>query len=1466
MLGALVVLLLAASLLLFSPRIQSRILRKLTDSVSEKFGTTLTFERIRIVPFNTAIVTNACIVDNEPYTADEYGKGWARVDTLGCIRNLKATFTLRSLLSDHGIEISRVEIQGGEFNLVSEPDSIYKTNLARIFGLVPKEKLPDQAPSLFRLKRVKIRDFRYSMKNFRDTPHSYGGIGINWEDLDLICNVDVHNMVFSDLIMSGIVDHVDAREKSGYHLIHCSGEAMVGRGCTSVRNLKIRDSLSRIDMPVFKMNYRNSRVFRSFLEDVSLEGRFEPSTLSLGTITAFSGALDGNPSVFEIKSGALLGPVHRFLVHDFEVSEKTTGLKGRIDGRVSGLPDISSAEFDIRGSEWSLSTSQISRVIANFSGGKGPDISGIARGIRFLGGFSAKGSIDNITAGVNLSSAAGSAKANATIRNLFDGSKTATVEGNAGTSSLDLGRILGNSTFGKVDADLSASAELIPGNLRVTLDSLHARNFSILGRDFHNIYAKGGYGKMGPFGTVIINDSNVKMVASGERKQYTASVPEINLGALGIDKRGSSLASFDAGVTLTENSIGLGLYGIRLTDESGTRNIGNLKADAVRDGLAETIILNSSFADARASFKSGVQSFLKDIQYATTRRDLYALYTDIPENRAPADCNISIDFHDSRELLSFLKPEIYVADGTRLDLSMSQGRMKGSINSSRVAYNDLYLKDMMLSADNADGRLRLGIDASDLHVPGVSFGQSVLTATADDNNVGINLTYGNESNKDNNGTINLSGSLARIQNDTLSVSAHIDSSKINLAGKEWALAPADINYRSGRLFVDGFALNSGNQSISAAGGILSQGKERFAVDLSNIELGIVNEFFDIPADLGGKVSGHALLISPVKDRLQLAMNVHSDSLFVDSHNAGAVRIGSAWDDEHQVLNCILQNTSEGSKVLSASASYAPSDKYVRGWADLDSLDISTAAPFLSDIFSEMGGNISGRIECKGRLDSLSVESRGTRFSNVLLKMAFTGVPYTIDGDFSVSRGGVEFKHLSVKDDMLGSGTLSGHIRNFLKKPLLDASLSMTRLKLLDMDEYSAEGFYGNLAASGSVNVKGPFDNLNIEGTLSTTGAGDIHIPLNSALTQSRQELLTFTAPVPERDPYEELRIQQTSARKAKSNLSAKARINISPDVIAYAEIEKSSGNLVSAFGNGILDLEYNSERDLFQINGDYEINGGSYRFAIPGIIGKDLSITNGSSVKFGGDLMDSQLDINAVYSLKTSIAPLTSDTTSVSTRRLVNCGLTISDRIRNPQVDFSIDVPDLDPVTTAEVQTAFNTQDKLQKQFVSLLLLNSFLPSENSGIVNSRSNMLYANVTEMMSGQVNNLLQKLEIPVDLGFGYQANDAGTDIFDVAVSTQLFNNRVIVGGSVGNRKYSTTTSANGDVVGDLDIEVKIDRSGKLRFKLFSHSADEFTSFLDYSQRNGIGVTYQKEFGSKDRNDTDSGEEETKTIVIQ
>lgn len=179
----------------------------------------------------------------------------------------------------------------------------------------------------------------------------------------------------------------------------------------------------------------------------------------------------------------------------------------------------------------------------------------------------------------------------------------------------------------------------------------------------------------------------------------------------------------------------------------------------------------------------------------------------------------------------------------------------------------------------------------------------------------------------------------------------------------------------------------------------------------------------------------------------------------------------------------------------------------------------------------------------------------------------------------------------------------------------------------------------------------------------------------------------------------------------------------------------------------------------------------------------------------------------------------------------------------NPALSFNIDIPDIDPTTKARVSAALNSEDKVIKQVMSLLISGSFIPDVQSNIVNN-TNILYSNLSEILSNQINNIFNQLEIPLDLNFNYQQSSSGRDIFDAAISAQLLNNRVVVNGNIGNTQYENRA---GNVVGDLEVEVKLDNKGKVRAKAFSRSADKYSNYLDGSQRNGVGIVYQEEFSS-------------------
>ena len=602
-------------------------------------------------------------------------------------------------------------------------------------------------------------------------------------------------------------------------------------------------------------------------------------------------------------------------------------------------------------------------------------------------------------------------------------------------------------------------------------------------------------------------------------------------------------------------------------------------------------------------------------------------------------------------------------------------------------------------------------------------------------------------------------------------------------------------------------------------------------------------------DLGieGIAYGRAMVTSPVKDKLGLMVNVSTDSTFFAGRPAGTVTLGGSWDLENGLLDYALRNSIDGNTVMDARGYYVPKNKTLGLNAGMEGFDIGYASPFLKEVFSEMGGKVTGQVTADGPTKSLEVSGDEMVLEDGLLRIAFTNVPYYINGPLHINNSGVYFDNLVVRDRSDGRGTVGGGIfYDRFSNIRMGTRIRLDNMEVLDLDENAGQAFYGNLFGSGGVNITGPFNKLVLDVEARTVKGGSLHIPLGSVGAAGGNDLLIFKEPVREvyMDPYELMMNRLVETRKEENDLDVRVRVTATPQVEAHLEVDKATGNVFTGRGGGNITIGVRPSKDIFTINGDYTLNEGEYHFNGMGLTSKDFNVLNGSSVKFNGDVMDTDLDIDALYTLKTSLASLISDTTSVSTRRTVECLINVTGKLSNPQLDFSINVPDLDPMTRSRVESALSTDDKVQKQFMALLVTNNFLPDEQSGIVNN-TNLLASNVADLMATQLNNILQKLDIPLDLGLNYAENSAGKSIFDVALSTQLFNNRVLVNGSVGNRKG--LANYNNDVVGDLDIEVKMDKTGQVRLNLFSHSADQYTNYLDNSQRNGVGVAYQKEFDS-------------------
>lgn len=1461
---AVVSFLFAVALLIQLPRVQTFIADKVVERLDDKLDADIRFEKIHFRPFRTLIIKNIEIIDRNP-VADAADSNGIKIDTFFRAGYIAARFTFDGLFRQQGLHLDDAVISDAQMNLVLEdkPDEgdgdTSTDNLSRIFRLKKPETPRKSEKEIFHINEVEISGMGFSMRNHGADKIPYHG-GINWDDLDVRdISIKADDLKFKGGIMSGTAEEISFREKSGYMVESLTGSARVGRGKTIVENLDLKDPWSHLHLPLYMMSYENIKAFQDFIAKVRIDAELKGTSIDFKTLTYFAPQLGNNRLKVGV-TGKVSGTVEDFHMDELKVAAEAGGFSGTVNGRMTGLPEIEGTRLKAKVDRFNMTSDGLGMFLSEWMQDGEIDLGRYAKGHTFMVDATIDGLMDNLHINTGIFSLIGRAKADVKVKGLVDPGEPISIDGTASTEDLDLGKIMSMEILGPVTLRTGLKAEL--GEKKsARIDSLFVDRLHVNRYDYSGIKASGALSENMFNGTIIASDPNLNFILQGgfalsaktqnARYKFYANVSDADLNAINIDKRGRSKLRFQTNANFTKTGKGIILGNIDIANltfvnRDSTSNIGNINLTSHSTDNVYKIRLRSQFADGSYTGTAPVTRFIKDLQDITLRKETPALFKQ-PEYQWDGH-TYSFDFitHDSMGLMSFLMPGMYINRDTKLSLNIDrEGQMKATLDSKRIALGNNYLKDVTAHFDNLGDTFSGEVMSYEAELAGMILSNNSLRFLADDNHVGASYSYDNRSDLENRGEVVINAALSR-EDERLDVLFDILPSTLYFNSKEWRIQPASITLKGKDINVDSFELISGDERIYAYGSTSMTQKDTLTLSLDRFDISVLNPLLGSDFGIGGAATGNVRLTSPMHSKGLLA-DMLCDSTYIAGEPLGTLTIGSAWNDDFERFDISARNDLGGKANIHATAKLTPKTRMLDALISMDSLSITYAEPFLTDVFSEMTGSISGDIMAEGPLDRLVISSLNTRLDNAMLKVDFTNVPYYADGAFHIDDTGVYFDDISISDRFNGTGEVTGSIGwDRFKDITFDTRIRVSSIEGINLAEGMDESFYGNIFGTGNVMITGPVNSLTLAADAVTAKSGQLHIPMSGAATSGgTTNLLKFKEPKKTVyvDPYEEMRARLAYKESSQNDFFVKLRVEASPNVEVFVEIDKASGNVLSGTGNGLIELEIGE--DIFNINGDYTLTGGKYNFSALGLVNRAFDIKDGSSINFSGDIMASTLDIDAVYNTKVSLAPLLSDENSVSNRRSVECGIAITDRLSNPRLQFSIEIPDLNPMIKSRVESALSTEDKVQKQFLSLLLTNSFLPDEQSGIANN-SSMLYSNVTEAMANQLSNILHKLDIPLDLGLKYQPTDKGTDIFDVAVSTQLFNNRVVVNGNIGNKEYSNGGSQN-DVVGDLDIEIKLDRSGAFRLNLFSHSADLYSNYLDNSQRNGVGLTYQTEFNS-------------------
>jgi hypothetical protein len=180
--------------------------------------------------------------------------------------------------------------------------------------------------------------------------------------------------------------------------------------------------------------------------------------------------------------------------------------------------------------------------------------------------------------------------------------------------------------------------------------------------------------------------------------------------------------------------------------------------------------------------------------------------------------------------------------------------------------------------------------------------------------------------------------------------------------------------------------------------------------------------------------------------------------------------------------------------------------------------------------------------------------------------------------------------------------------------------------------------------------------------------------------------------------------------------------------------------------------------------------------------------------------------------------------------------------MQSPEISFDIELPTLTQDVTRKVKSIVSTEDMMNRQIVYLLALNRFYTPEYMG--GGSNNELVSIASTTLSSHLSNILGQISDNWSFSPNIRSDNGDfSDMeIDLALSSQLLNNRLLLNGNFGYRDRTTSSTT---FIGDFDLEYLLNKRGSFRLKAYNHYNDQNYYLKSALTTQGIGVVYKHDF---------------------
>ncbi|MRT93113.1 translocation/assembly module TamB domain-containing protein [Ancylomarina sp. 16SWW S1-10-2] len=1287
--------------------------------------------------------------------------------------------------------------------------------------------------------------------------------GMNYDDIDVKnIKLQARNIKIIGDSVDFDVKHLSCIEKSGFILKNLKTHCWVTPTQWGMSKVTIVSPKSRASAEHLLFNYKSGQGYWSgFTKKMKLDFLIKSSKISFEDLAYFNDRLLGFKETGFL-SGRIYGTIYDLKGQNINILYgNQTSFKGQF--YMNGLPSIENSYLEADFKELTTSISDIENIyFPNIKDNyiEIPNQLDNLGLIHYQGNFN--GYINDFVFYGDFQTDQGNIRTDILLKpSLIDNNLSFT--GDITTNDFNLGHLLGQKKIGNVSMDVavkgSTSKNITQGTMRGNI-----RKFNFYDYEYENLSLDGYFSDKYFDGKIALLDPNIGLDFSG-KIDFSKETPEVNFQShiknaklyplnLNTEDELSELnLSLDANFTgnRIDNANGnILINGIGYKNSRGNYNLDKIIIDSKTTPQHNQLELKSDLADLNVKGNYRIDELVSSLSNLIYHY-IPAYATDSTYTKIDTINNFEFDLlvKENLALTELIYPELVLAP---------QSKLSGKVNAKEHSLNlNLDIPSLIYDSKSIDGiRVRLNTDNKMLSLKG----RSDKLAFTDNYNI-FNLSHQIEVqnnqvkydlNWNNWGTSTYSGSLA-VVGTASSKSLNSDPkweidilpSTIILADSTWHISPSHIQIDSTSYSVENFKISQNQQFFSIEGKVSSRIEDMIKCQIQDISLNNINTISGNKSlGIDGNTHGYFQLSDFYGDRLTKA-DIVLDNLTFNNDTIGDFYLKSDWVKDEQKLAIESYAIHNNKRKIDIKGDYFPTTDSINLDLNLDSMRMNVFRPYLEGKISELDGRVGGFIKVEG-LTSLPKVYGKLKFLNTSFKVDELQTKYTCNDSIILTPQEIQFNNFRLYDSENNLAEIYGAITlNNFENIDLDIAISTYNFKLLNTKITDNELLYGKAYMTGITHLSGSSNDLEVEIDARTDKNTRIYIPLNKTGDIEKSDFITFV------NTFETSEIGKEKYDIDLDGIKLNCNLEITPETDIQIIFDPKVGDILKANGSGNLKLSVDTKGD-FNIYGNYTINTGSYLFTLQNVINKKFDLSNGGTIKWNGDPYSAVIDINAVYGVKTSLYDLLLNTPYVeSSKKIqVQCNMNLSQQISNPNIRFDIDFPTLDQQTQSMLDALFSTEDEMNKQILSLLVLNRFytpeyMRSTDSDFENKNSSYAVGVTTsELLSNQLSNWLSKISNKFDVGFSYRPGDNVTsDEIEFALSTQIFDDKVTINGNLGT---NSNENQDNDIVGDFDVNIKLDKKGKLQMKAFTRS-NEYLS--DYASRNtqGVGVFYKEEFNT-------------------